>query len=334
MTGVALLEELGLSADAEAVYRIMLTHRDWGVAQIAESLHSSEAGVRDSLTELADLTLLRRSRDRTDELRPVNPELALQLLLARQQAELLEKQQRFAVTQAAVSQLITDYAATRRPETPEETDRLDGLDAIQARLEELAHRAGSECLSFMPGGGQSAESLAASRPLDELMLQRGISVLTVYLASVRNDTTTLGYARWLTGLGGEVRTAPTLPLRMVVFDRKVALLPIDPDNSRMGAVQLSVPGVIMALVTLFDQVWGASVPLGDESRHASGELSPQDRELLRLLAQGLTDEVAARRLGISLRTERRMMADIMKRLGAHSRFEAGLRARERNWLST
>lgn len=48
---------------------------------------------------------------------------------------------------------------------------------------------------------------------------------------------------------------------------------------------------------------------------------------------GLTDEVAARRLGISLRTARRMMARIMERLGAHSRFEAGLRAKERRWLS-
>lgn len=329
-----MLEELGLSTEAEAVYRLMLKHRDWGVAKIAENLYCSEAQIRSSLTKLADLALLRGSRELPDELRPVNPELALQFLLERQHAELLERQQRLAAAKASVSQLITDYTENGRADERGDSERLDGLDAIQERLEKLAHRATAECISFMPGGGQSTESLAASQPLDELMLQRKVSVLTVYLASVRNDRATLSYARWLTDLGGEVRTTPTLPLRMVVFDRKVALVPIDPENTRLGAVQVSVPGVLAALVTLFEQVWESAVPLGDESRHAGGVLAAQERELLRLLAQGLTDQVAARRLGISLRTERRMMADIMQRLGAHSRFEAGLRASERNWLSS
>jgi DNA-binding CsgD family transcriptional regulator len=165
------------------------------------------------------------------------------------------------------------------------------------------------------------------------MLTRGKSVVTVYLDSVRNDPATLGYARWLTEHGGAVRTTPTLPVRMVLFDREIALVPIDPENTRRGAVQLTGAGIITALVTLFEQVWTMAVPLGDESRHVDDELTGQERELLRLLAQGLTDEVAARKLGISLRTERRMMASIMDRLGAHSRFEAGLRANERRWLS-
>jgi DNA-binding NarL/FixJ family response regulator len=61
-------------------------------------------------------------------------------------------------------------------------------------------------------------------------------------------------------------------------------------------------------------------------------LSPTDRHLLRLLADGLTDEAAAKRLGISARTVRRIMADLMDRLGAESRFEAGVEAARRGWL--
>jgi DNA-binding NarL/FixJ family response regulator len=53
---------------------------------------------------------------------------------------------------------------------------------------------------------------------------------------------------------------------------------------------------------------------------------------LKLPAQGLTDEAAAARLGVSHRTARRMMAELMERLGARSRFEAGLRAAQRGWL--
>jgi DNA-binding CsgD family transcriptional regulator/sugar-specific transcriptional regulator TrmB len=327
------LEELGLDSRAEAVYRLMLINRAWGVSEIAVSLGIPESEVRESLSRLAELALLRQSLDAPDRMHPVNPEVGLQLLLGRQHAEVLERQQRLAESRAAVSQLITDYTTVQPVGVPDGAERLDGMDAIQLRLEELAWGAASVCLSFMPGGAQSPQSLAASRPLDEQMLRRGISVLTVYLASVRNDPATLGYARWLTELGGEVRTVPTLPLRMVLFDHAVALVPIDLDNTRRGAVQLTVPGAIAALIALFEQVWQSAVPLGDESKRADGDLMSEERELLRLLSQGLTDEVAARQLGISIRTERRMVAEIMRRLGARSRFEAGMRASERNWIS-
>jgi DNA-binding CsgD family transcriptional regulator len=315
------------------VYRAVLAHREWGVAKIAENLRWSDDEVRDALNRLADLTLLRPSLESPGELRPVNPAMGLQALLQRQHAEVLRQQHRFTESQAAVSQLISEYAVTRRAEARDHTEHIQGLDAVQSRLEELAHRSTASCLSFMPGGGQSPPSLTASRPLDELMLQRGSAVLTLYLDSVRNDAGTLAYARWLTDLGGVVRTTPTLPLRMVLFDREVALVPIDPDNSRLGAVQLSGLGIITALVTLFEQAWHVAAPFGGEPSYDSEEPTGQERELLRLLALGLTDEVAARKLGISLRTTRRMMASIMERLGAHSRFEAGLRAKERHWIS-
>ena len=330
--GLTLLEELGLDSDAEAVYKVMLAHREWDITRIAQSLGRSESQIREALNRLADLTLLRPSLEVPEQLRPVDPEMGLQVLLKQQQTRLLEQQHRFLRSQEAVSRLISEYTADRQAGLPSGAERLEGMDAIQTRLEELAYRATSGCLSLMPAGGQSETSMAASRPLDEFMLRRGNSVLTVYLDSVRNDAATMAYARWLTELGGTVRTTPTLPLRMVLFDREIALLPIDPEDTRLGAVQVSGRGVITALVTLFEQVWEASIPLGDESRHGEEELTGQERELLRLLSQGLTDEVAARRLGISLRTARRMMAGIMERLGAHSRFEAGWRARERRWL--
>jgi DNA-binding CsgD family transcriptional regulator len=328
-----MLEGIGLGSDAEAVYRVMLLHRKWGVLQIATELGRAESQIRDALDQLADLALLRQSRETPDELRPVHPEMGLRLLLERQHAQVIEHQQRFAKSQAAVSQLISEYSATRQNETSVHAERIEGMDSVQSRLEELASKTSSECLSFIPGGDRSLSSLAASRQIDELMLKRGKSVRTVYMDSARNDKATLAYARWFTQFGGAARTTPTLPIWMVLLDREVALVPLNPECTRHGAVQLTGTGIIAALVTLFEQVWTAAVPLDKESRHADAELTGQERELLRLLSQGLTDEVVARKLAISLRTERRMMAHMMERLGAHSRFEAGLRVNERRWLS-
>jgi DNA-binding NarL/FixJ family response regulator len=57
-----------------------------------------------------------------------------------------------------------------------------------------------------------------------------------------------------------------------------------------------------------------------------------ERKLLDLLAQGLTDEAVAKRLGVSVRTERRMIASLMRRLQASGRFEAGVKAAQYNWI--
>ncbi|MEU4519312.1 helix-turn-helix transcriptional regulator [Amycolatopsis sp. NPDC024027] len=62
------------------------------------------------------------------------------------------------------------------------------------------------------------------------------------------------------------------------------------------------------------------------------ELSDRERQLLTLLTAGYTDESAAVRLGISVRTVRRLVSGIMNRLGARSRFQAGVKAADRGWL--
>ena len=50
--------------------------------------------------------------------------------------------------------------------------------------------------------------------------------------------------------------------------------------------------------------------------------------MLELLGSGCKDETAARTLGLGVRTYRRRVAELMNALGADSRFQAGVRARE------
>jgi DNA-binding NarL/FixJ family response regulator len=83
---------------------------------------------------------------------------------------------------------------------------------------------------------------------------------------------------------------------------------------------------------LFDRLWDTGTPFGETPRRDEHDLTPQERELLMLLGIGCTDDIAARRLGISLRTVRRMSSELMNRLGARSRFEAGVRAAKEGWL--
>ncbi|HEX6875106.1 MAG TPA: helix-turn-helix domain-containing protein, partial [Nocardioidaceae bacterium] len=58
----------------------------------------------------------------------------------------------------------------------------------------------------------------------------------------------------------------------------------------------------------------------------------QRRLLLHQLTRGAKDEQIARTLGVSLRTVRRRIAELMDELGADSRFQAGAEAVRRGWL--
>ncbi|MGV9897775.1 helix-turn-helix domain-containing protein, partial [Streptomyces tendae] len=74
-----------------------------------------------------------------------------------------------------------------------------------------------------------------------------------------------------------------------------------------------------------------AVPLHGVAARPAG-LPPADRRLLRLLAGGATDEVAARELGISRRTLFRRLQVLMARLGAANRFQLALQAQRAGWL--
>ena len=218
--------------------------------------------------------------------------------------------------------------------TDSQVERLEGLDAVQTRLEELTTRVESEVTTVVPGGPQPPEVLDAARPLDSDLAQRGLMLRSLYQVSMRNNRANLAYAEWLIGIGVQVRTAPLVPPRMILFDRSVALVPLDPTTSSRGAVIIRQPGVLALLIALFEQNWDLATPLQEShARDNSTGLTDEEHELLRILARGLTDEAAAKRLGVSLRTVRRRMESLMTRLGANSRFEAGMRATERGWLS-
>jgi DNA-binding NarL/FixJ family response regulator len=58
------------------------------------------------------------------------------------------------------------------------------------------------------------------------------------------------------------------------------------------------------------------------------ELTEREQEILRLLAQGLTNSVIAERLGLSTKTIRNRVSDIFAKLQVADRAEAIIKARD------
>lgn len=334
--GEQVLLALGLDAVCVQVYLSLHSVPDADSDQLAQRLGLQVSEVIDALDDLADLTLLRPGLTPSSRLRPVSIERALHTLLRQQSDQLKAQSDSLALLQSAMKELLA-----ARPTPPLDAhghvdiETMTGAEAMQTRLEELILRANSSITSLQPGGARPREHLELARQFDEDLSQRGLLVRTIYQNAVKNDRRNMEYARWLDSMGMRVRFAPVVPFRLLLLDRDTAVLVHRLATLPHEMFVIREPGLLAPLFEYVELCWENSEPLenGEIRGPQAGEQpTTQELALLQLLAGGSTDEAAAKKLGVSVRTVRRMMADLMERLGATSRFEAGHRATQRGWL--
>ncbi|WP_018349409.1 LuxR C-terminal-related transcriptional regulator [Longispora albida] len=160
-------------------------------------------------------------------------------------------------------------------------------------------------------------------------LRRGVIYRTILHTSRLSVPTLLDYYRDLQRSGYQVRVSSDYNRTVVLHDRTRAFVQLDPSDGRAGALLIRNPGIVSTLADLFDQAWLHSADL--ETALAAPP-QPADLHLLTVLQGAPKDEVAARQLGVSVRTFRRHVAELMQRLGAENRFQLAALAKERGWL--
>ncbi|MFJ3928521.1 LuxR family transcriptional regulator [Streptomyces sp. NPDC090022] len=124
-----------------------------------------------------------------------------------------------------------------------------------------------------------------------------------------------------------IRVARVPPLQALLVDGTTALVMAE-SAAGVRASLIRAPEVLHTLDTLFESLWGNAVPAGERIVFGDRDRAALARQILGALRAGVTDEVAARELTVSVRTYRRHVAEIMALLGASSRFQAGVRAAE------
>jgi DNA-binding CsgD family transcriptional regulator len=170
------------------------------------------------------------------------------------------------------------------------------------------------------------------RGTDHTNLRRGVRYRVLLPDRVRGFPTLTGRLTGPMFTGAQIRTVPDVSLDATVIDASLAVLP-HRDSRSAGVALLRLPGAVGAITDLFERMWASSVALLPSDVPENTDLSAREQDLLTLLTAGWTDESAAAKLGLSVRTVRRTMSDIMHRLGARSRFQAGVKAVDRGWIS-
>jgi DNA-binding NarL/FixJ family response regulator len=207
----------------------------------------------------------------------------------------------------------------------------DWRDAI-AEADRLMSQAAKEYLLVMPAALEPLALLHTDLTRYKAAVARGVRILVLYHSSIRNDPEALAHARHAALAGAEARTAPVLPLPMTLCDGQAALIQAGPGRPEV-ALCVREPSIAAMLGAVFDNAWEVATPLATPvTADYSTGLTPEEKDLLRLLANGAKNVTAASRLGVSESTIARQMRDLMIRLGATSRFQAGVNAAKRGWL--
>ena len=128
----------------------------------------------------------------------------------------------------------------------------------------------------------------------------------------------------------EQRSLTNLPFSATIGDTTAVIDLSFPGRTGPMGLFFAAPELATVARDLAQRLWEMSSPVSKSA--GATELDDRERRVLALLVAGLSDAAIARQVGVSQRTIERRVSALMERLGASSRFQAGVLARDRGWI--
>lgn len=315
-----------------AVYVHAIRHGGITVGEpgLAEALDLTAEVVEASVDQLLRLRLLRReSVAGWWRLVPVSPEVAAASLISPIGEEIHRQRAVISRIQSRLTAFQPHYDAHREANDSAAGTGIASLSdttELSGQLHLAAGRCEREFLGFRPQGVLSLEHIAS-------MAAGGVRVRLLLPHTLRTDLRARPVLRDIVASGGLVRTTSRPPLRVIIIDDAVAFL-LGGDEPGPAGVMIRHEATVRLLRDVVETTWAAAEPYATASVGYQDVTEDLHRTIVELLASGLTDDVIARRLGISVRTCRRHIATVLSTLAAVSRFQAGALAASTGLLDT
>jgi len=195
--------------------------------------------------------------------------------------------------------------------------------AIGGFISGAVAQAEEELLTAQPQTGRERASLNDALERDRAALDRGVRMRTLYQHSARRHALTRDYVTEVGALGAEVRTLDEFFNRMIVIDRRLAVIP-GPGGDDNIAIAVQEPALVAYLVDVFERAWERARPFTNTERTMMNDIAREQRAMtIRMLIEGHSDPVSAKRLGVSARTFAGYVADLKSEYDAETRFQLG-----------
>jgi predicted transcriptional regulator/DNA-binding CsgD family transcriptional regulator len=327
-----MLEPLGLSPTEEHVYDTLVTGPAMTVSELTRRIGVSRARVARAVPALTAKGLLTRLPGRAARFSAVDPAVAVGALAQNQEQALAQARDR-------MHELASLFGSRHNGTHPaEQVEIIDGADNVWKTYVRLQHAAAEQIRVF--DAPPYLESHADQENPDEhAALSKGVTARCVYSRSAVLYPGRYTHIQAAIRSGEQARVAASLPMKMMVCDSRLALIPVTPVAAAgPSAAYVIYPSSLLdALAALFEAYWDRAVQLNLATARAPempgrADLTAADHRILVLLAAGATDDAIGRATGCSMRTVQRRIRELMHLVGAQTRFQLGMAATHRRWV--
>ncbi len=299
------LDPLGI-----ALYRRVLNQNEASLDELAAALDTPVDKLDKHIARLVDMGVVRTEDG--NHFMAVSPMLAEATVLGAEDLELASRRAELERRRDSIRRLVPEWNLTLTAKTADQAvDLITDPTEISNVLMHYADQGREETLSVRPGVVPIAQVPNRTHTANHFALQRGIRIRALYENVALRDRDTVAYLGDLSGYGAKIRFTHSVPGRMMIFDREVALLPL-PGTATQGSGLAVVrePSIVAWAVATFEQLWGDATEFEEylASHVELGEIDATRRAILRLMAEGDKDEAIARKLSISVRTARRRIS--------------------------
>lgn len=324
-----MLEVLGVSPVEERVYDLLLSRGRMSLDEVLAEGKGSPEVRHQALDALLEKGLVRRLSGPEHEYVVAPPEYAIDVLVAERIRELQAVRARSSELAARVR------SATQAVDPAELIEVVSGEGSVRQLFFQAIKGARTEIATFDRPPYATSKSESYTQQAERMSLS-GLRLRTVFDRSLLDDPAEV--QRIVAGLdAGEGCRVANVPLKLAIIDREWAMLPLlHAGGDTPEAVVIVRRSVLLdSLLALFEFVWEHAVEVraqSDDELALTGTPEAELRQLAHLLATGMTDLAIAHHLGISERTVRRRIKELMDELRVDSRFPAGVRAAARGWV--
>ncbi|MEW2493657.1 helix-turn-helix transcriptional regulator [Streptomyces nodosus] len=324
-----MLAAIGLDDTHESAYRALVAVGAAEVPDLARRLALGEYDTERALRRLERHGLAAQSSARPGRWVAAPPGVALGALLTQRRHELEQ-------AELAAALLSEEYrAAASEPAVHDLIEVVIGAAAVSQRFLQLQLGATEEVCALVTGAPVAVSG--TENDAEEQAAGRGVRYRVVVERAVLDQPTGITEVTAAITRDERVRVVDTVPTKLVVADRSLAMVPLTSHTAEPAALVVHASGLLELLCGLFESVWREALPLRLGS---SGITEPApdgpdstDLEVLSLLLAGLTDVSVAKQLDLGLRTVQRRVKRLMELTGVTTRLQLGWHAYERGWVA-
>jgi len=314
---------LGFDVEAEELYRTLLRHSPTTVAALALAARRPREVVA---TEVRRFESVGLADLHGETVVAAAPDQALRRVIDDEGRRLRSVQEQLDALRRILPSLAAEHMVAGEPRGEAVGIEVVEHDRIVEVVQSLTARATGDLLWIRPDQWRIPEGQVIDAWVADL-LRSGRRSRVIYPARALEEAPEA--VRRRAQLGEHVRLLADVPGRLAVLG-EAAVMREELAGGTGRVLVLRHPALVAMARALFEELWQRALAV--PGLEGEGDQSSARQLLLERLARGVKDEQIARELGLSLRTVRRRVAEVLDELGATSRFQAGVEAVRRGWL--